>query len=138
MLRVIESKSEKRKFQRELKGIIEGALTPQGQRGIGFPGGNMSLPLFSKGEEQLWFATEWLRIEAKIPRFWNGFGLFDPDRTLQNIVVELNIASDSNNEQVAGFFAKDSVTGQVYLMHSGKVGGGRKGIGKSAFLTWSK
>src|SRR4029079_3467149 len=33
---------------------------------------------------------------------------------------------------------KDSDSGDIFLMHSGKIGGGRPGIGKSAFLAWSK
>jgi hypothetical protein len=50
----------------------------------------------------------------------------------------LNIAIDTNNKNVAGFFAKDIETGLIYLMHTGKIGGGRPGIGKDAFLMWSK
>lgn len=34
--------------------------------------------------------------------------------------------------------AEDGDTGDVFLMHSGRIGGGRRGIGKSAFLVWSK
>jgi len=38
---------------------------------------------------------------------------------------------------VGGFFAKDDKTGALFLMHSGKVGGGAKGVGKNSFLAWS-
>ena len=73
-----------------------------------------------------------------MPRWWNAFGIYEPDRPAQTITVEINIASDSNTAQVAGFFAEDSDTSDIFLMHSGKVGGGRRGIGKSGFLVWSK
>ena len=62
----------------------------------------------------------------------------NPDSPSQTIVVEINIATDSNTAQVAGFFAEDSETGDIFLMHSGKIGGGRLGIGKTPFLVWSK
>jgi hypothetical protein len=73
-----------------------------------------------------------------VPRYWNPFGIYNPDRPAQTIVVEVNIPHGSNTTQVAGFFAQDSETGDMFLMHTGRVGGGRPGIGKSAFLVWSK
>lgn len=54
------------------------------------------------------------------------------------MTVEINIPFESNTKAVAGFFAKDSETGATYLMHTGRVGGGRPGIGKEAFLQWSR
>ncbi|MBL8370856.1 MAG: hypothetical protein JNK28_05660 [Burkholderiaceae bacterium] len=53
------------------------------------------------------------------------------------ISVEINTAYEGRNDQVAGFFARDNTTGSIYLLHSGRVGGGTKGVGKSAFLAWS-
>ena len=53
------------------------------------------------------------------------------------ISVEINTAYEGRNDQVAGFFARNNDTGSVYLLHSGRVGGGTKGVGKSAFLAWS-
>jgi hypothetical protein len=66
----------------------------------------------------------------------NWFGLFRHDTDLQ-ISVEINIAYEGRNDQVAGFFARDNDTGTIYLLHSGRVGGGTKGVGKAAFLAWS-
>ena len=62
----------------------------------------------------------------------------NPDSPSQTIVVEINIATDSNTARIGGFFAEDSETGDIFLMHSGKIGGGRLGIGKTPFLVWSK
>jgi len=39
-------------------------------------------------------------------------------------------------KQVAGLFAIDEATGDYFLLHRGKIGGGRKGIGKEAFKNW--
>jgi hypothetical protein len=86
----------------------------------------------------LWAAFGGLTEDAAIERYWNAFGVYRPDRPAQTPIVEINILTQSNNANVAGFFAKDSETGDIFLMHSGKVGGGRPGIGKNAFLVSSK
>ena len=50
-----------------------------------------------------------------------------------NIVVEINIPVIPDG-RVGGVFVRQTSTGKIYLMHHGKIGGGRKGIGKTAFL----
>ena len=86
--------------------------------------------------ETYWFGSVAPNKDDKTPRYWNPLGEYRPNGTLQ-ISVELNVSTDSNSKRVSGFFAKDSQTGQVYLMHDGGVGGGRKGVGQTAFLAWS-
>jgi hypothetical protein len=72
-----------------------------------------------------------------VPRYWNGFGIYAADRSSQTVALQINVPTDTNSATVAGFFAEEADTGDIFLMHSGKIGGGRRGIGKSAFLTWS-
>lgn len=38
---------------------------------------------------------------------------------------------------VAGFLARHAETGRIYLFHTGRVGGGAKGVSREAFLAWS-
>jgi len=66
----------------------------------------------------------------------NWFGLFKNDDNLQ-ISVEINTPYENQNNRIAGFFAKNNDTGMIYLFHSGRVGGGTKGVGKTDFLAWS-
>jgi hypothetical protein len=134
---LVESSEAKRRAQRKLKAAFLEAMAAQGKHVIGFNGGNMTVPLYSNGDGQIWYASFEISDSA-INRYWNGFGLFAPSKPAQIITVELNIPTETNGQQVAGFLARDADTDRVYLMHSGKVGGGRPGIGKSAFLAWSK
>ncbi len=63
------------------------------------------------------------------------FGNDDPvGARMLNIVCEVNPPDDGINRRCAGLFVSDTASA-VYLTHSGKIGGGRKGIGKSAFLS---
>lgn len=138
MLALIAETERKKAAQGELERNLKGVLEHRGTYNIGFPGGNIDLPIFSAGERELWVAFGGPLEDAAVRRYWNGFGVYQPDRPRQSITVEINIPIDSNGGQVAGFFAEDGETGDVFLMHSGRVGGGRPGIGKSAFLVWSK
>lgn len=138
MLTLISETKKKKALQGELERYLKGVLESQGERNIGFPGGNVDLPIYSAGKGRLWAAFGGPMEEAAVRRYWNAFGVYQPDRSTQSISVEINIPIDSNGGQVAGFFAEDSETGDMFLIHSGKVGGGRPGIGKSAFLVWLK
>ena len=138
MLTLIDDTPRKKKAQRQLVSELKGALRHEGTRNIGFPGGNFDYPVYSAGAGKLWVAFGGLLTDAKVPRFWNAFGIFAPEHPRQTIAVEINIPVGSNSRRVSGFFAEDPATGDVLLMHDGGVGGGRPGIGKSAFLVSSK
>jgi hypothetical protein len=71
-------------------------------------------------------------------RYWCVFGLGWPEESQSlGLVCEINIPFKGINRRVAGVFARDE-TGRLALLHSGKVGGGRPGIGKEAFLEFYK
>jgi hypothetical protein len=69
-------------------------------------------------------------------RYWFCFGVTDPSATGgADITCEINVPYQGINRRVAGALVQDGL-GQIYLTHSGKVGGGRKGIGKAPFLAF--
>jgi hypothetical protein len=140
MLVLLNSQKEKATAQKQLENTFKSKLKNQGKRKIGFRvgggGTNPILPMYSNGSGLLWFSTTPVEDEHT-PRYWNATGIFDPSKAAQAISVELNIATKSN-QQVSGYFAKDIENGYTYLLHSGRLGGGKPGIGKSSFLAWSK
>ena len=136
MLTLIEGEKEKKSAQKAVEAGLKEVLPNVGVRNIGFPGGNTDRPVYAAGEGELYVAFSKPDANATTPRYWNAFGVFQSGASAQEITVEINIAVDGKSARVAGFFAKDEV-GNIYLMHTGRVGGGRKGIGRSAFLTWS-
>lgn len=128
-LMLIEDEQEKLAAQQTLKKCLVRAMDLLGRRRIGYPGGNQTLPLYAS--DDFWFANK----DSKNKR-WNAFG-FLHDAPQQFITVEINVPKGSNTRRIAGFFAKNLETGRVYVLHSGDVGGGGKGIGKREFLAWS-
>ncbi len=67
-------------------------------------------------------------------RFWCCFGIEDPAaRKDLNIAVEVNPPHSGTDGRIAGAFAW-SPAGSIHLCHNGRIGGGRRGVGKAAFF----
>lgn len=67
-------------------------------------------------------------------RYWIAYGLVDPRTTASalNITVETALPPVGINRRIAGLLAEDP-NGATYLLHSGKIGGGKHGFGKTFF-----
>jgi hypothetical protein len=136
MFTLIESNGEIAKAQRKLESTISRDFKKRATRNIGYPGGTTyDASVFTDGTYWYW-SSDLKSKDVANPRRLNWFGLFKSEGGLQ-ISVEINTAYEGRNDKVAGFFARDNDTGAIYLLHSGRVGGGKKGVGKSAFLAWS-
>ena len=136
MFSLIESKVEIAKAQRKLEATIRQNFKTKAVKNIGYPGGTTSdAKVVTDGRYWYW-ASDYDNEETPNPRRLNWFGLFKDDSDLQ-ISVEINTTYEGRNDQIAGFFARNNDTGSIYLMHSGRVGGGTKGVGKDKFLAWS-
>lgn len=100
-------------------------------RKVGWHGGGGEFPVYWRPEEQIWCMFE---PDREKTRYWCCFGTSDPANANNlTIVGEINPTKDGVNRRNAGVFVRDEY-GVVYIAHSGKLGGGRPGIGKSAFL----
>lgn len=134
MFSLIESKEEIANAQHKLEISIHRDFKSKAVRNIGYPGGTIF------NAEVATDGIFWYRFSndknAANPRRLNSFGLMTSDASLQ-ITIEINTPYEGRNDRLAGFFARDNATGMIYLFHSGGVGGGTKGVGKTAFLTWS-
>lgn len=96
-----------------------------------FSGGNLEADVRWSRSLDLWFASEPLHN-----RQWYCWGFGDPGLIPRGKfvpIVETNPPHEGINRSIAGAFATDE-TGVVHLVHRGGVGGGRKGVGKRAFL----
>lgn len=102
---------------------------------IGFQGGGHSCDVFWHDEPGFWGLFEPRIVNG---RYWICFGLDNPASSSPlSITVETNPPIEGINRRCAGVFLRNG-EGNLYIGHSGKVGGGRKGIGKSAFREYAK
>jgi hypothetical protein len=105
--------------QRRLNRTLKLCLPHITQHNIGYRGGNTDKRIYTAGPHSLWATAG----------DWNAFGVYTPDRPL-NITVQINPWSGGS-----GFFAQDDMLGDVYLMHTGRLGA-RKDISQQNFWKW--
>lgn len=102
------------------------------KRYIGYQGGGNLFEVSWLIEHRFWFTLDPKGNKAD-NRYWCCFGLQDPNEIDHlGIDCESNMPYSGINRRTAGLFAKDEV-GNVYLLHDGKIGGSKKGIGKKTF-----
>lgn len=70
-------------------------------------------------------------------KWWHPFGFDQPEslktRKSSRMIVQFTRARSGYSAKLGAFFAADP-NDTIYLVHTGKIGGGRKGVGKTAFL----
>lgn len=97
---------------------------------LGYHGGKTDLlDVFWLESEDIWVAFLVLHN-----RYWNAFGIGEPINYDQlGITCEINIPLQGINRRIAGAYAKDK-DDSIYLLHNGRIGGSKEGIGKTLFF----
>lgn len=111
------------------------SLPSKKKRKIGNRKGAEELPLSI--HEDLGF---WVFLSSEVDaQSWNPFGdlegAYQNPRAALPMVCQINFPHEGIDRRISGLFAKDD-RGRVYVTHSGRLGGGRKGIGKASFLDY--
>jgi hypothetical protein len=139
MLKLLESQNEIESAQKIFESILEKFSDERIPVKIGFRGGNEEAEVFYSSKLDIWFYFGG-PIESsgknKRERYWNVFGIGKPKQNSNvPIVVEINSPIEGIYRRVGGAFAKDD-KGNIFLLHRGKIGGGREGIGPSLFYKY--
>jgi hypothetical protein len=96
---------------------------------LGFQGGGLPATVHWISGLDLWASFRPLE-----KRYWVALGVGNPfDGGDKSIIVEVNFPFEGINRRVGGVFVKDG-SGRLFIGHRGRVGGGRPGIGKKAFM----
>lgn len=75
----------------------------------------------------------WISTQEHNNKFWNGFGLGKPVEGKNNTLNgEINFSNEEINRRISGVFARED-NENILVLHRGKIGGGRPGIGKKYF-----
>jgi hypothetical protein len=100
------------------------------RRVVGWKGGNDEFTLYWHPEWKFWV----LFAVGDDGGYWCPYGVVDPSNCKTvSITCEINPPVQGINRRKGGVFLRDA-GGNLYLAHTGKVAGGRQGVGKAAFL----
>ena len=135
MYRVITNRAQITRLQANFEKKLKSNATETVQPILGHPGGSFKASVYYSEHLGFWFfSTIAVNRHNVENRYWNGFGTKKPivDKNL-NIECEINVPLEGLNRRIAAVFA-EAEDGRIVLLHRGKIGGGRKGIGKQRFL----
>ncbi len=111
--------------------IRRGALVRE--RTIGWRGGSGTFKLYWQAKHGFWTVFS----IGDHGEYWMPYGSRDPDTfETASISCEINPPPHGIDRRKGGIFLSDAA-GRHYLAHTGKLAGGRKGIGREAFLASS-
>lgn len=134
MLTLITDARQVRAATKQFRSQLAGAAGKPVRHVVGFPGGSE--------EARVWVLRRqgffWCQLAGADGhnRCWNGFGLVMPEEArVLPLVVEINVPWEGVNRTIGGVFLQGP-RGEVYVGHRGRIGGGRKGVGKAAF--WAR
>ncbi len=129
MLKVVENEPAIRKYQRRFVGAIKPLTEETIPVRLGHPGASEKAKVAWSETLGIWFFSR----KVTGTRYWNAFGIGRPeDGAAIAITCEINFPLCGIDRRTGGAFAQNRA-GQVFVVHRGKLGGGRRGIGKSLF-----
>ena len=127
MLRIVETAKEITEGNRLFLDALQRRAEHKLKATLGFQGGRAEVPVFWIKGLGIWAGG--MRVEN---RYWNAFGLDEPHPKNSTITCEINFPFSGIARNIGGALAKDR-KGKLYVVHRGKIGGGRTGIGKTLF-----
>jgi hypothetical protein len=129
MLRVVEDESAIRRHQRQFAKAMRTPAKETIPIKLGHPGASEKAKVAWSETLGIWFFSR--KIAGS--RYWNAFGIGRPEGGAGiAITCEINFPLCGIDRRTGGAFAQDRA-GHIFVVHRGKLGGGRKGIGKSLF-----
>jgi hypothetical protein len=113
-----------RRFLRSLKPSLDERIAVE----LSHPGASFRARIAWSNRLGIWIYTK--KTDGK---YWNAFGVGRPRaKTNVPMTCEVNFPLRGIDRRIGGAFAKDG-SGRVFVLHRGKLGGGRRGVGKSLF-----
>jgi hypothetical protein len=132
VVRLITDAEESTNAFNALRESFESESIIYDKHAVGWPSGSGEFKVFWREMDGIWGLFE-PRTPNNKRRFWICFGTVRPEETkTSNITVEINPPNEGINRRVGGAFLSDS-TGALFIGHTGRVGGNRRGIRPSSF-----
>jgi hypothetical protein len=129
MLKIIQEEAAIRRYQRQFIRSFKPLVDEKIPVHLGHPGASTEAKVLWSSRLGIWLYTG----KTQEGRYWNAFGIGKPKiRTHIPITCEINFPVGGIDRRIGGALARDR-KGRVFVVHRGRIGGGKKGIGKSLF-----
>jgi hypothetical protein len=129
MLKVITDQSAIQKHSRQFIRRFKPFFDEQIKVKLGHQGASFPAKISFSEKLGIWTFSH----AVKDVRYWNAFGIGKPQAgALLSITSEINFPWSGIDRKTGAAFAEDA-WGKIFVIHRGKIGGGKKGIGKYLF-----
>jgi len=129
MLRVLDDESAIKKYRRQFIKSFKPFINEKIPVNLGHPGATVKAKVSWSDSLGIWMFHE----KISDSRYWHAFGTGRPSESSHiPITCEINFPIQGIDRRIGGAMAADR-DGNVYVVHRGKIGGGKKGVGKSLF-----
>ena len=129
MIEIVTDSKLITKYQKQFVQRLKTVCNKNISCNLGFQGDSFTTTVFYSPKSDFWFTAH--EIDN---RYWNAFGVGEPlEGRNTSINVEINFPYKGVNRNIGGAFGHNN-KGEVLLLHRGKIGGGRIGVGKQLFF----
>lgn len=129
MLKVVTDQKAIKKYAGLFNKKFKPFVTEMIKVKLGHQGASFSAKILWSKELGIWKFSR----TVKEVRYWNAFGTGKPGTAdVLSIASEINFPWDQIDRKTGGAFAEDH-WGNVFVIHRGTIGGGKKGVGKLLF-----
>lgn len=129
MLKILDNKTDIKKAQQQFLKRFAQFIDEKISVKVGHLGASYEREVSWASKLGIWILSE----TVPRSRYWNAFGIGKPSKGSNvSIICEINFPLSGVDRSIGGAFAEGGAGG-IFVIHRGKIGGGRKGIGKSLF-----
>ncbi len=129
MLKIIREEAAIRRYQRQFIRSFKSFVNEKIPVHLGHPGASTEAKVLWCSRLGIWLYSG----KTEEGRYWNAFGIDKPKKNAHiSITCEINFPAGGIDRRIGGALAKDR-KGRIFVVHRGKIGGGKKGIGKALF-----
>ncbi|MCK5290952.1 MAG: hypothetical protein KAR39_02925 [Thermoplasmata archaeon] len=131
MLTILSKKADIQKAQEKFKKAFSGRSERTEKVKVGHQGASFPVSVSWYGKLELWWT-----FDTEDNRYWCAFGTDEPrwgSSHSHSIICEINSPHSGIYRLTSGAFAVDEKD-QLYVLHRGRIGGGRTSIGKRVFI----
>lgn len=129
MLKIISDQPAIKKYAGQFNKKFKPFIDEEIKVKLGHQGAGFSAKVLWLKDLGIWKFSQTI----KEVRYWNAFGIGKPGTSsVLSIASEINFPWAQIDRKTGGAFAENA-WGNVFVIHRGKIGGGKKGVGKSLF-----